>query len=337
MKILVIGFGIAGMSVSFSFFREGNEVVVVDEGKAHTASSIAAGIVNPVVFKRLTMSWRASEFIPVAEKFYTDWENLLQKKFFHPKTILKLISSTNEFNFWKQKQNDTELIDFISLEKTPEILSTQLHETIAVGKIDHSCWLDIPLLHTEWKKFLLTKSSFREEKFYHENLVLLENSVEWKGEKFDKIIFCEGISAAQNPLLPEIPFQLSKGEMLLIESKNLSEEFILNKEIYILPIGNHLFKVGSTYNWKFENADPTEDGKQYLTDELKKILKKEFTILQHVAAIRPTVKERRPLVGWVKNRKLISVKSPIGILNGLGTKGIMLAPFFSQELTKKII
>ena len=286
------------------------------------------------MFRRLTLSWRANEFIPVAEKFYSRIEKVLQQKFFYKKAILKLISSTDELNFWKQKQNEAELADYISLEKPDEVISAQLKSILAVGKINHSAYLNIPPLQCEWKKFLLEKKSFRNEQFKFEELVVNENYVEWKGEKFDRVIFCEGISAAQNPYLPEIPFQLSKGEMLLIESDKLSQEFILNKEIYILPIGGNRFKAGSTYNWNFENGEASDEGKNYLAGELEKILAVDFKIISHTAAIRPTVKERRPIIGFVKNKTIVNEKSPLAVLNGLGTKGVMLAPFFAQQLAQ---
>jgi len=52
----------------------------------------------------------------------------------------------------------------------------------------------------------------------------------------------------------------------------------------------------------------------------------DFEILNHFAGIRPTVKDRRPLVGTHPNYKNMH------ILNGLGTRGVMLAPSMAMNL-----
>ena len=69
----------------------------------------------------------------------------------------------------------------------------------------------------------------------------------------------------------------------------------------------------------------TEKGKTELVDKLKKVLKIPFEIVNHQAGIRPTVNDRRPLIG-------LHPKHPtLAIFNGLGTKGVMLAPYFAQQ------
>ena len=56
-----------------------------------------------------------------------------------------------------------------------------------------------------------------------------------------------------------------------------------------------------------------------------------FKIIDHQAAIRPANIERRPFAGFhpLNNR--------VGILNGMGTKGCSLAPFFAKQLVDNII
>ncbi|NNC69515.1 MAG: FAD-dependent oxidoreductase, partial [Flavobacteriaceae bacterium] len=51
-----------------------------------------------------------------------------------------------------------------------------------------------------------------------------------------------------------------------------------------------------------------------------------YTIITHEAGIRPTVKDRRPLVGIHPEKKQLAV------LNGLGTRGVLLAPKMARLL-----
>ena len=51
-----------------------------------------------------------------------------------------------------------------------------------------------------------------------------------------------------------------------------------------------------------------------------------YEVLEHFAGVRPTVKDRRPLVGLHPNHPNMY------ILNGLGTRGVMLGPFLAHQL-----
>jgi glycine/D-amino acid oxidase-like deaminating enzyme len=54
-------------------------------------------------------------------------------------------------------------------------------------------------------------------------------------------------------------------------------------------------------------------------------------VLGHKAAIRPATLERRPFLGFHPRYPAI------GILNGMGTKGTSLAPFFANQLAQNIV
>jgi glycine/D-amino acid oxidase-like deaminating enzyme len=49
-------------------------------------------------------------------------------------------------------------------------------------------------------------------------------------------------------------------------------------------------------------------------------------LINHAVGIRPTVKDRRPVLG------LHPTLNSIAFFNGLGTKGVMLAPYFANEM-----
>ncbi|MDO9039733.1 MAG: FAD-dependent oxidoreductase, partial [Lutibacter sp.] len=71
---------------------------------------------------------------------------------------------------------------------------------------------------------------------------------------------------------------------------------------------------------------PTEEGKNELLTKLKSVIDVPFEIVEHIAGIRPTVKDRRPLAG--KHPK----HQNLAVLNGLGTRGVMIAPTLVKEL-----
>jgi flavin-dependent dehydrogenase len=68
-KILIVGGGLAGTTLAHQFLNHGCDVTILDKGENH-ATAIAAGMVNPMVFRRMNKSWRLDEFIFEAQKFY---------------------------------------------------------------------------------------------------------------------------------------------------------------------------------------------------------------------------------------------------------------------------
>jgi glycine oxidase len=126
----------------------------------------------------------------------------------------------------------------------------------------------------------------------------------------------------------------AKGDVLTIHCKELKLEFILNKGVFILPLGNNLFKIGATYNWKELHDQPDELAKAELISKLKKIMPYEFEVVNHESGVRPAVIDRRPVIGSHPNHE------PLMVFNGFGTKAVMLVPYFAkmlaQHLTEKL-
>lgn len=147
----------------------------------------------------------------------------------------------------------------------------------------------------------------------------------------DRIIFCDGIESFQNPYFKNLPFAPNKGEALIVEINGMHDEFIYKKGISIVPLKNSLFWVGSSYEWEFENDKPTKMFRERTEMILLDWLRFPFKIADHFASIRPATLERRPFVGFHPFYK------NVGILNGMGTKGCSLAPYFANQLTQNII
>jgi glycine/D-amino acid oxidase-like deaminating enzyme len=97
-----------------------------------------------------------------------------------------------------------------------------------------------------------------------------------------------------------------------------------------MPLKNDLYKVGATYEWETINDMPTEKGKAELIQKLNSVITSPYLIVSHDAGVRPSVIDRRPVVG--KNPEYKNVF----IFNGLGTKAVMLAPYFAKQLVNYI-
>ena len=65
---------------------------------------------------------------------------------------------------------------------------------------------------------------------------------------------------------------------------------IISKGVYILPLGNHLYFVGSTYNHTDLTDQLTEQGQSFLREKISDILSVDYEVIDSLAGVRPTVK-----------------------------------------------
>ena len=168
------------------------------------------------------------------------------------------------------------------------------------------------------------------ETFDYNQLVIQSDSIFYKERQYRNVVFAEGFGLHANPFFSQLPLDGTKGELLIIKVPGLNLDVIIKSIVFILPLGNDLYKVGATYNWDDKTATPTEAGKQELIANLKSILSLDFEIVDHLAGVRPSVKDRRPMVGTHPKYKNLH------LLNGLGTRGVMLAPAMAKVLFEHI-
>jgi glycine/D-amino acid oxidase-like deaminating enzyme len=185
-------------------------------------------------------------------------------------------------------------------------------------------------LISSYSKYLESLGFFSKDTFKYDAIQFLDNKISYNGIEAKHIIFAEGFGLHANPYFNDLPLDGTKGELLIIKAPNLDLDVVIKSSVFILPIGNDLYKVGATYDWKVKTNTPTEEGKQELVEKLKEIISCDFEIVEHFGGVRPTVKDRRPLVGTHPDY------SQLHILNGLGTRGVMLGPYLANQLFQYI-
>lgn len=322
---IIVGQGIAGTFLSWFLLKGGRTFIVVDAEKSNSASRVAAGIIHPVTGRRIVKTWMADTFIPFAEEAYRDIENFFGADFFEPIQILELLSSVKEYNDWMTRSEEGDLDGYLQPGDPGELYDQYLQPFFRKIGIQQSARIHLQALLASFRNYFRENEILLEEKFEHAHLQMKTGGVAYKDLEASKIIFCEGTEALQNPFWKQLPFIPAKGETITIKA-DMKLQHILNRGIYILPEGEMRFRVGSTYDWNFEDERPTDEGKNFLVKKLQTILKIPFEVLNHQAALRPTVKKRRPFLGTHPDHP------QVGIFNGLGTKGCLLAPWFAGHL-----
>ncbi|WP_304198970.1 FAD-binding oxidoreductase [Flavobacterium alvei] len=325
---LIVGSGLAGISFSEIALQNNKSILVLDNN-SQNSSKIAGGLYNPVILKRFTEVSQAKNHLLVMNDFFSNLEGKLNCKVNFSMPILRKFFSIEEQNNWYFASDKVNLAPFLST----NIISRKyagIDSPFGYGEVLQTGYVDTSFLLKKYREYLIENNLFLEESFDYSLLQEEGNSIRYKEISVRNIIFAEGFGMHANPYFKGLPLDGTKGELFIIKAVALDLDVIINTSVFILPLGNDLYKVGATYNWADKTDVPTEEGKTELIEKIKEILNCDFEIIEHLAGVRPTVKDRRPLVGTH------SKHNSIHILNGLGTRGVMLGPALAKALFENI-
>lgn len=325
---IVVGCGLA--SVAFcEQLRAHNKTFIVFDDRSQKSSIVAAGLYNPVILKRFSEVWKAKTQLDLALPVYARIEKDLNIKIDHKLRILRRFTSIHEQNKWFTATDKPGLEAFLSaqLVKNP---NPEIDAPYGFGEVLHAGRVDTERLITNYREFLIENDCIRQATFKHDKIRFEKDGMQYDNVRSRHIVFAEGFGVKQNPFFNHIPLTGSKGEILTIKAPALKMDFAIKSSVFVIPLGHDLYNVGSTYNNEDKTQEPTASAKDELILKLKTFIKCEFEVVRHVAGIRPTVKDRRPLVGkHLKHKNLY-------VLSGLGTRGVMIAPYVADQLFKFI-
>ena len=325
---LIIGGGIAGITIAHQLHSRKLSFDLVDDNPKYNSTKVAAGFWNPIVFKRLTMSYNADKMMPKLKDYYSTIESLLLTKFVHNTPQLKIFSTKEERHRFIDKAIVSEVSQFLDEEAIEEIGG--IKAPFGMGKVIGTGYIDTVEYIEKSLKYFESNGSYIQRKVDYSEIEFASNYAEYSGEKYEKVIYCEGYHAVDNPLFPELKLKPTKGELLILEIPGLSQDYAFAKSAGLIPLGNQQFIVGSTYDWEDRTEDTTEAANKKLLYNLGDFLELDYSVIDHQAGIRPSSYDRRPIIGTS------SKQSNAYIMNGLGTKGVMYAPYYSDMLIDSI-
>ena len=328
LDYLIIGSGLAGISFSEMALQNGKSILVLDNS-SQNSSKIAAGLYNPVILKRFSEVGQAKEHLLVMKEYFAVLEKKLNTQVDFKTPILRKFFSVEEQNNWFAASDKVNLAPYLSNQLISKKFES-IDSPFGYGEVLQTGYVDTALLLEKYKSYLITNQLFLKESFDYGLLQEETDGIRYKDIQARHIIFAEGFGMHVNPYFQHLPLDGTKGELLIIKAPLLDLDVILNTSLYILPLGNDLFKIGATYNWDDKTALPTEAGKNELVQRIKEIITCDFEIMEHHAGVRPTVKDRKPLIGTYEHH------NSIHILNGLGTRGVMLGPAMAKALFENI-
>lgn len=325
---IIVGLGIAGLSLCEVLLKANKSFVVIDKG-TNAATLVSGGVFNPVVLKRFTPAWKGAMLLDTAIPFYTSLSKNLKETIIENTPVYRIFNSIEEQNNWIIASDKKELAPFLSIELLAN-RNEAINAPFGFGQVLHSGKIDTSLLFKTYRDYLDTNEILLTETFQYQELIHHASKVVYKNIEARKIIFSEGAAAINNPFFPKEYLIPNKGEYLIIKAPKLKCKAILKGSLFVIPQGNNYYKVGATYEREVSTFKKTEVAKEKILAGLSKMISCPFEITNQITGIRPTTKDRRPLVGSSDGYKNYY------FLNGLGTRGITGAPWLASSLINHI-
>jgi glycine/D-amino acid oxidase-like deaminating enzyme len=313
-NVLIVGRGLCGAWLGQFLTEQGISCIVIDEAATNTASIIASGIINPISGFRFAPTWLGQEAIPFAVAQYQK----VLPSCIQPIEHIHFIQNQTELQYFNKKlaANSNLLHAYTGAENL-------FNHNLPMASIANTWLVDVPAFLEKAKANL--KNACIAEKLNTGELHVSEKRIVYKNIEAQKIVFCEGAAAVENKFWKHVPIVPVKGEALIVSIPALTNKKIYKGKYSLVPWQNNLYWVGSSFNRSFVDAAPSQAFYNEVQQWLNGFLNTPYTIVQHVAAIRPTIMDRTPLAQWHPQFK------NVGILNGMGTKAVMLAPYFAER------
>jgi glycine/D-amino acid oxidase-like deaminating enzyme len=323
-EVLIIGQGLSGSWLSYWLHKAAISLRVIDQPNPDGASRRAAGLINPVTGRRMVTTWMIDELMPFARSAYGEFGSFLDQRLIEDVSVIDFFPSVQMLQAFQKRFDEDPA--YLRPEENREKYATWFQYELGWGAISPCLLVDVVKLLAAWRDWLSKNNLLTESDFDNLKLRIHDGGIEYSDIQARYIIFCDGKSSALNPYFDKLPFALNKGEGMLVEIKGLPQHAVFKKGMSLVPYRENIFWLGSSYGWSFENDQPTESFRSQAENWLNHFLKLPYRILEHFASIRPATLERKPFVGFHPTYP------QIGILNGLGTKGCSLAPYFARQL-----
>ncbi|WP_299214877.1 FAD-dependent oxidoreductase [uncultured Dokdonia sp.] len=321
---IIVGLGLAGIAFCEQLENANKAFIVFDNG-VDGASRVAAGLYNPVILKRYTLPWKATAQLDIAVPYFRKIEKKIQASCLYELPVQKVFSSVEDQNNWFAASDQPELCRFISPMLVPDH-NPHIKAPHAYGQVLETGRIDIKKLQKKYQAYLETKNAFAKADFEHSEIECIDQGVIYKGIRAKRIVFAEGYGLKKNPYFKQLPLVGNKGEYIIIKAEDLKLAAAIKTSFFVIPLGDNLYKVGATFNWKDKDTNPTKEARTELIEKLTSLISCDYEIVDQEVGIRPTVGDRRALLGTHPEFPQLA------IFNGLGTRGIMMSAMLAIDL-----
>tara|TARA_B110000881_G_C18491861_1_gene472272 strand:+ start:16 stop:1035 length:1020 start_codon:yes stop_codon:yes gene_type:complete len=326
VDFLMIGQGLAGSALAMALIERGATVMVVDSEDEHSASRVAAGLVTTVAGKGMNLSWRQDEYLPEALAYYRKLEKASGTALFHALDTLRLFESEKQRDKFNKKRD--QLGGWVEDVDPADLLRWNADHGGFIMK--QGGWLDT-------KNYLqvirdILGDRYRSDIFREEDLLISKESVTWKDITAKSIVLCQGaVGLTEGGLFSYVPHRCAKGEILTISIPEVSQQKVINRNGWLIPLGNETWRAGATYEWEDLSGAITQAGRSEIEEKIRNLTNRPFQVIEHSAAVRPILRRSQPYIGQHPDHPEVK------FFNGLGSKGVTTAPSVAAHFAEHLV
>lgn len=321
IEYCIVGGGYAGIFIAHQLMMRGASFLLFDEGKS-SASKISAGVVNPVVLKKFTPFWKASEQILALSNTMEEMSKYLGENFFVQVPIHRIFHDEQEEKLWHKKRQNTDLECFL---EDGKVFLPYVENNYGCGRVLNGGYVQVERFFQKYYEYLEQNDLWKKQKFEYEKFDIHQRKY---GEyTFENIVFCEGASVKCNPFFGNLPIVPNKGHQLSVCFQDTFKlDAVVKKKHFLIPIAGQKYYYGGTYDRQDMSEAISPNAVAELCEGLELITKLPYSIEEQNKAFRPTVFDRKPIMG-----RHIDIPH-LYVFNGLGARGLLNGAYFSPIL-----
>lgn len=325
---IIVGQGLAGSALAMRCCERGYEIMVMDIPWENRSSAIAVGLFNPLTGKKTVKTWLADEIFPCLQAYYREVERLTKTRFFYPKPLYMPFLSIEEQNSWMAKSAEEGYRNYLSAVSGSPLQEGKINDPFGGVTLKQTGYLDTGSYLEAVRAYLAGRGVFQAEAFDADKLQIGGQGLRYGDTKAKRIFFCQGVENGSNRWFKDLPVLSLKGEYLTVQC-DWKKDVILNRGVFMVPGNNpNGWRVGSTYNREDRLPQATPGARKELMAKLDQLIRMPYTVTAQHWGVRPTTPDRKPIIGAHPEY------DQLVIFNGLGTKGVSLAPYFSEVLIR---
>jgi len=260
--------------------------------------------------------------IAIAGAFYRELEMRYDTTFWHPIALAAIFPTAQEAGIWQLRLKDTEIAPLLEQVPYNDPGLEQLSQPYGHGVIKRCGWLDVQALQRMHRERWSASGDLLERYVSKSDITAIAGGVHIADHSAPFVVYCQG---PFSEILGSVPV---RGEGLTVRIPGLRLSCAVHRGVFILPIDDDVYKVGSTFAWDDVWSGPTAEALRYLTDRLERAVERPFEVLDHWVGVRPASRDRRPILGRISAHE--------AVFNGLGSRGVLLAPWSAQHLCDQL-
>jgi len=300
--LLIVGQGLAGTLLGHACERAGLAFSIVDAGHAGAASRVGAGIINPITGQRIVKSRGIDSLRAPALETYRELESVLGVPLVREMRVRRLFRDDAERRVFAEKTARGELAPYAN----------------AGGADAEGFWIEGALRIDTAALIAAARARWLRQGVLREERVGLAEAL----RDHETVIACTGADDAD--AWGGVPCVRASGHILRVAVAGLAADVILNRGHWALPTTPGEARVGATYvRGAMGDAEAARAELERSAEEL--LGRGAFAVIGQDSGLRVTTPDRMPIAGRDPRERRL------GIFNGLGSKGALLAPWLARQ------